>query len=83
MLPLLADSSPFAWPPNSLWEAAVASVIFGVIGIVLVVVGFKVFDWLTPGDLEEEIVKKNNIAAAIVAGSFIVGMCILIAHVVG
>jgi len=73
----------FPWPPNTLWEAALATVVFGLIGIGLAVLGFKIFDRLTPGNLEEEIVKKNNMAAAIMAAAFILGVCIIIARVVG
>jgi uncharacterized membrane protein YjfL (UPF0719 family) len=73
----------FPWPPNTLWEAALATVIFGLIGIFLAVLGFKIFDKVTPGNLEEEIVKKNNMAAAIMAAGFILGVCIIIARVVG
>jgi putative membrane protein len=71
------------WPPNTLWEAALATVIFGLIGIGLAVLGFKIFDWITPGKLDEEIIQKNNMAAAIMTGAFILGVCIIIARVVG
>ncbi len=81
---LLGNSTPLLpWPPNTLWEAAIASTLFGLIGIVLAIVGFKAFDWLTPGNLQEEILQKNNIAAAILGGAFIVGVCIIVAAVVG
>jgi putative membrane protein len=73
----------FPWPPNTLWEAALASTLFGLIGIVLAILGFKVFDWLTPGNLQEEILKKNNTAAAILGGAFIVGICIVVAAAIG
>ncbi len=71
------------WPPNSLWEAALATVVFGMLGIILAVIGFRIFDWVTPGHLEEEIVKKNNMAAALITAAFILGVCIIIARVVG
>jgi uncharacterized membrane protein YjfL (UPF0719 family) len=73
----------FPWPPNTLWEAALASAVFGVIGIVLAIIGFKVFDWLTPGSLQEEILRKNNLSAAILGGAFVIGICLIIAAVVG
>lgn len=73
----------YSWPPTTLLEAAAASAIFGIIGIVLAIFGFKLFDWLTPGDMQEEILKKNNLAAAIVSGAFIIGICIIIAAAVG
>ncbi len=83
LLAQVETSGLLPWPPNTLWEAALATIVFGLIGIGLAVVGFKIFDRVTPGNLEEEIVKKNNMAAAIVAGAFIIGVCIIIARVVG
>jgi putative membrane protein len=59
--------------------AIVATLVFGAIGIVLAVVGFKLFDMLTPGKLDDEILQKQNVAAAVLAGSFILGICIIIA----
>src|SRR5262245_31222501 len=69
----------FTWPPESLWEAALASVIFGLIGIGLAIFGFKLFDWLTPGSFQEEVLQKNNIAAAILAGAFLIGISLIVA----
>ena len=83
LLAQVETSGLLPWPPNTLWEAALATVVFGLIGIFLAVIGFKIFDRFTPGNLEEEIVKKNNMAAAIMAAAFILGICIIIARVVG
>jgi uncharacterized membrane protein YjfL (UPF0719 family) len=86
MLSLFAQEERFQllpWPPNSLWEAALATVIFGLLGIILAVIGFKIFDKVTPGHLEEEIVRKGNMAAALITAAFILGVCIIIARVVG
>ena len=49
----------------------------------LAMLGFKLFDLLTPGKLEEEIVQKQNIAAAILGGAIVVGICIIVARTVG
>ena len=61
---------------------AVATIVFAAIGIVLAIVGFKLFDKVTPGKLDEEILQKQNIAAAILAGAFILGICIIVAAAV-
>ena len=55
------------------------ALLFAAIGIVMAIVGFKLFDWLTPGKLDDEILQKQNIAAAILAGSFVLGVCVIIA----
>jgi len=67
------------WHAESFEMAVVATLVFGVIGIVLAIVGFKVFDLVTPGNLQKEILEKQNIAAAIIAGAIIIGICIIVA----
>jgi len=57
------------------------TIVYSVIGIVMAVIGFKVVDWLTPGDLAEDVAHKENRALAILAGSMILGVCIIIASV--
>lgn len=37
------------------------------------------FDKFTPGDLHREIIENKNVAAAIVGGAVIVGVCIIVA----
>ena len=60
----------------------VATVLYSLIGIVMATIGFKVVDWLTPGNLAEEVANKGNRALAILAGSMILGVCIIIASAV-
>jgi putative membrane protein len=68
------------------WEtfgmAILSVLIFGVMGMVLAFIGFKIFDQLTPGKLDEEILQKQNIAAAILAAAVILGSCIIVAAAV-
>jgi uncharacterized membrane protein YjfL (UPF0719 family) len=52
---------------------------FAVVGIIAAILGYKIFDMCTPGDLNKEIVENKNIAAAIVAGAVILGVCVIIA----
>ena len=60
----------------------VATVAFGIVAILLVVLGYKIFDKLTPDLPFDETLKGGNVAAAIVIGSFILGICYVIAHVI-
>lgn len=62
-----------------IWQALLNCSLFGILGIVLVVVGFKIFDLiLTKVDLEQE-VAKGNVAAAILASAAILGTTIIVA----
>ena len=59
----------------------VSTIVYSIVGIVMGVIGFKVVDWLTPGNLAEEVANKENRALAVLAGSMMLGVCIIIASV--
>ena len=67
------------WHAQSLGQAIGYMLLFAAIGIAAAIIGYKVFDKCTPGDLNKEIVENKNVAAAIVAGAVILGVCIIIA----
>ncbi len=69
--------------PETFWPGLGATLVFGCIGIILAVLGFKVFDWITPRiDIQRELAEKHNVAVAIVCASIILGVCYVIAQVV-
>ena len=70
---------PSTWHPQSLGHAIANMVIFAAIGLAVAIIGFKVFDKCTPGNLAKEIVENKNVAAAIVAAAVILGVSIIIA----
>ena len=60
-----------------------AAVAFGLVGIVLSILGYKLFDWIeTKIDFADEI-RKGNTAVAILVGAFVIGICIIIGRAVG
>lgn len=79
---LAADATPAtvpSWHAQTLWAAIGNVLIFAGIGIVTAIIGFKIFDKCTPGDLQKEIVENKNVAAAIMAAAVILGVSIIIA----
>ena len=68
--------------PDYLLTDLLATVAFGVVAILLVVLGYKTFDKLTPRLDFSDLLNKGNIAMAIVVGSFILGLCYVIGRVV-
>lgn len=58
------------------------ALVFAIIGIVLLVLGFIAWDKVTPYDLWKEIVEKQNIALAIFAGLMALGIAVIIAAAV-
>ncbi len=80
LLPLLAQvSTPSDWHAVSLGQGLLYMVIFALVGIALAILGYKLFDWATPGKLHEEIIQNKNVAAALVGGAVIIGVCIIVA----
>jgi uncharacterized membrane protein YjfL (UPF0719 family) len=57
---------------------ALVSLLFGVLGFAMLFVGFRIFDLLTPTNLEKKIFDEGNVAAAVLAGGFIIGMAVII-----
>jgi len=70
---------PTTWHAQSLGQAVGYMALFAGIGILLAIVGYRIFDKCTPGDLHKEITEKQNVAAAIIGGSVILGVCMIIA----
>lgn len=84
-LVLLAQAEP---PPvegldpywTSLWHGFIGSLVFGLVGIILIVVGIKFFDLMnTKLDFQQELGEKQNVAVAIVMAAMILGVAIIAA----
>ena len=56
----------------------VISTIYAMLGMVLLFIGYRLFDWMTPADMQKKIFEEGNVAVGILAGSFIVGLAIVI-----
>jgi putative membrane protein len=66
-----------------MWESLLIAAAFGGLGILMTVIGYKLFDLIeTKIDFATEI-KNGNIAAAIVIGGFLIGICFIIGRAVG
>jgi putative membrane protein len=64
---------------GSLLPALGAMIVFAMVGIAMAIVGYRIFDKCTPGDLNNEILQNKNVAAAIIAGAVILGVCLIVA----
>jgi len=83
LLNLFADLEPLPapqhWRPDSFGMAVLSVIVFTTVGIIMSLLGFKIWDRITPGNLEEEICGKQNIAAAILGAAIILGTSIIVA----
>ncbi len=60
-------------------KSILGSVVYSVIGIAILVIAYVIFEKITPENLRKEIIEKQNTALAIVSGSFILAIAIIIA----
>ena len=58
------------------------TLLWSLFGFVLLYVAFLLLDRLTPGDAQKKIYSEGNVAVAILKGSFIIALGIIIAAVI-
>ena len=56
----------------------IASIVYAVLGIFILVAAFWILEKITPENLYKEILEKHNIALAIVCAAFIIAVAIII-----
>jgi putative membrane protein len=67
---------------SSMLHNALAAVLFAVIGVVLFILAFILFDRLTPGSLWKEIIEDQNTALGVLMGAVAIALAIIIAAAV-
>lgn len=55
-----------------------ASIVYSLVGIIVLGVCFWVFEKITPENLWKEIIERQNLALAIVSAAFMIAMAIII-----
>jgi uncharacterized membrane protein YjfL (UPF0719 family) len=67
---------------SSMLHNALAAVLFAVIGVLLFILAFILFDRLTPGSLWKEIIEDQNTALGVLMGAVAIALAIIIAAAV-
>ena len=82
MWPLLAADEVLNFSARTFWAGIVGSGVFGLVGIALLLLGYWLFDLITPRiDVQKELSEKN-VAVAVVVGALLLGIAYITAHVV-
>ena len=61
----------------------IEGVVFSIVGLIVLMIGYKVFDWATPYDLNRQIAEDNNTAAGIAVAGVLVALGIIVAAAMG
>ena len=68
------------WHPSSFGAAILSATTFGLLGMLLTLLGYKIFDWLTPKiEVQKQLAENHNIAVAIVVAAVILAVAIVTA----
>lgn len=60
----------------------VGSVVYSLIGIIILFLSYWVIEKITPENTWKEIVEKKNVAIAIIAGAYIIAIAIIISSAI-
>jgi putative membrane protein len=75
----LPPVEPRVIPPTLSWTSLFTSVIYGLVGLILLLIGYYIYELITPWSVKEELISHRNPAVAMVVAAFILGMAIVIA----
>ncbi|MAJ73222.1 hypothetical protein CMK13_09465 [Candidatus Poribacteria bacterium] len=64
---------------NELPLGLAAALIYSFLGIIVLMIGFKIFDWITPFSLNREIEEKNNTAAGLIVAGIMIALGLIVA----
>lgn len=82
MLSMIADAAATGYLPEHFVPGLIASAAFGLLGIVLLLLGYWLFDCITPRiDVQKELTEKN-LAVGMVVAALLLGIAYVAAHVV-
>jgi putative membrane protein len=74
-----APVEPRVSVPALTWAGILSSIVYGLLGLILLLIGYYVYELVTPWSVKEELTTHRNPAVAMVVAAFIVGMALVIA----
>ncbi len=73
-MPLFA----YDWKWDEFGMALFAAAAFGLLGIVLLALGYKVFDWITPKLDVEQKLQEGNVAVGVAVGALLIAIAVVV-----
>ena len=64
--------------PIPLWRLVLDASVLGLAGIAMLIIGYYIWELVTPYNLRRELQENKHLAVAVVVAAFIVGMAIVI-----
>jgi hypothetical protein len=70
---------PRVMPPSLSWPSILTSIVYGLLGMILLLIGYYIYEIITPWSVKEELISHRNPAVGMVVAAFILGMAIVLA----
>ena len=83
LIPALAHAQQAGAPRVGLFFGLILSIVYGLVGILLLLIGYKIFEWITPFSVNDALSKDENRAVGIVVGAIFIGIAIIVAAALG
>ena len=64
------------------YKYIIASIVYSMIGIFILGISFWVFEKVTPENIWNEIIEKQNIALAVVSAAFMIAIALIISSAI-
>jgi thiol:disulfide interchange protein len=61
------------------WAEVLATGVYGIMGIVLAIAGYFLFELVTPFSVKKELTEDDNLAMGVVVGAMFLGVSIIVA----
>ncbi len=78
-----ASEDPSLFPWKIIARDIILVAVFSIVGLIILMVGYKIFDLATPYDLNRQIAEDNNVAAGIAVAGVLVSLGIIVAASIG
>jgi len=78
--PALARDAGDNWTQGLLTDV-LDTVVFGLLGLALAALGYKVLEWILPFSVAKELEEDHNISVGVVVAAMILGVCVIVAAI--
>lgn len=75
------ETSLFPW--KVIARDIILVAVFSIVGLIILMIGYKVFDMATPYDLNRQIAEENNVAAGVAVAGVIISLGIIVMAAMG
>ena len=75
------DTVLFDW--KRITRDMILMAIYSIVGLIILMIGYKVFDIATPYDLNRQIAEENNVAAGVAVAGVLVSLGLIVAAAMG